>query len=203
MSSALLWYRSPEHTFLLPPSTAHRPGSAPARDTAPGDNITPHISQGLVQFPYVFFFSLLAPFSPQFLSIQLLLVTILSHRYNSRTGSGETKVESPASSETQPNQAALILNTARIQPGCQSRPAAKEPEHEPRVSGGTASAAMQCPRPLRHLGGQFPYVFKIKKHLIGWPHKSTQNHLSHHLGVHLFLLPKNLPTNPLMRTLWP
>lgn len=54
MSASLLWYRSPEHTFLLPPSTAHRPGSAPARDTAPGDNITPHISQGLVQFPYVF-----------------------------------------------------------------------------------------------------------------------------------------------------
>ena len=41
----------------------------------------------------------------------------MSHRYNYRTGSGETKVESHASSETQPNQTALLLNTARIQPG--------------------------------------------------------------------------------------
>jgi hypothetical protein len=52
-------------------------------------------------------------------SPQLLVATILSHRYNSRTGSGETKVESHASSDTQPNQAALLLNTARIQPGSQ------------------------------------------------------------------------------------
>jgi hypothetical protein len=48
-----------------------------------------------------------------------LVATILSHRYNSRTGSGETKVESHASSDTHPNQAALLLNTARIQPGSQ------------------------------------------------------------------------------------
>ena len=48
-----------------------------------------------------------------------LVATILSHRYNSRRGSGETKVESHASSDTQPNQAALLLNTARIQPGSQ------------------------------------------------------------------------------------
>uniref|UniRef100_A0A8K9URT6 Rho family-interacting cell polarization regulator 2 n=1 Tax=Oncorhynchus mykiss TaxID=8022 RepID=A0A8K9URT6_ONCMY len=41
-------------------------------------------------------------FSPQFRGIQLLEITILSHRYNSRTGSGETKVESHESSETQP-----------------------------------------------------------------------------------------------------
>uniref|UniRef100_A0A8C8ET60 Anoctamin n=1 Tax=Oncorhynchus tshawytscha TaxID=74940 RepID=A0A8C8ET60_ONCTS len=34
-------------------------------------------------------------------------------------GSGETKVESHASPETQPNQAALLLNTARLQPGSQ------------------------------------------------------------------------------------
>ena len=65
---------------------------------------------------HIFYFT---PFSPQFRGIQLLIVTILSHRYNSRTGSGETKVESHASSETQPNQAALLLNTARIQPGSQ------------------------------------------------------------------------------------
>ena len=118
-----------------------------------------------------------------------------------------------AKTDTQPNQAALLLNTARIQPGSQahqcvggntvrtwqpgfawtapgppqeslvrdetrislpakasltrttlgqlcvaprtsqSRPAATEPGQEPRVSGGTASAAMQCPRPLHHLGG--------------------------------------------------
>ena len=48
-----------------------------------------------------------------------LVATILSHRYNSHTGSGETKVESHASSDTQPNQATLFLNTARIQPGSQ------------------------------------------------------------------------------------
>jgi hypothetical protein len=48
---------------------------------------------------------ILPPFSPQFRGIQLLVVTILSHRFNSRTGSGETKVESHASSKTQPNQA--------------------------------------------------------------------------------------------------
>ena len=64
-------------------------------------------------------FIIITPFSPQFRGIQLLVVTILSHRYNSRTGSGETKVESHASSETQPNQAALLLNTACIQPGSQ------------------------------------------------------------------------------------
>ena len=47
----------------------------------------------------------------------MLVVTIMSHRYNSRTGSGKTKVERNASPKTQPNQAALLLiNTARIQP---------------------------------------------------------------------------------------
>ena len=140
----------------------------------------------------------------------MLVVTILSHRYNSHTGSGETKVESHASSETHPDPAALLLNTARLQPGSQphqcvggntvrlatlvsahcarplqeslvrdetrislpaissltrttlgqlcvrprtsrSRPAATEPGRKPRVSGGTASAAMQCPRPCHSL----------------------------------------------------
>ena len=45
-----------------------------------------------------------------------LVATILSHRYNSRTGSGETKVESHASSDTQPNQAALLLITVPSNP---------------------------------------------------------------------------------------
>ena len=58
-------------------------------------------------------------FLPNFVVSNCLVATILSHRYNSRTGSGETKVESHASSDTQPNQAALLLNTARIQPGSQ------------------------------------------------------------------------------------
>ena len=141
-----------------------------------------------------------------------LVVTILSHCYNSRTGSGETKVESHACvlrNTTQPQP-----NTARIQPGSQphqcvggntvylatwlaciapglplvrdetrrslpakpsitrttlgqlcvapwtsrSQPAATEPGLKPRVSGGTASAAMQCLRPLRHPGGR-PLTF--------------------------------------------
>ena len=50
---------------------------------------------------------------------KLLVVTVLSHCCNSRTDSGEARVESHASSETQPTQAALLLNTARIQPGSQ------------------------------------------------------------------------------------
>ena len=49
-----------------------------------------------------FFFTL---FSPQ------MVVTVLSHRCNSRTDSGETKVKSRASSETQPSRAALLLDT--------------------------------------------------------------------------------------------
>jgi hypothetical protein len=68
---------------------------------------------------YFIFYIIFTPFCPQFRGIQLLVVTIFSHRYNSHTGSGETKVESHASSETQLNQAALLLNTGRIQPGSQ------------------------------------------------------------------------------------
>jgi hypothetical protein len=47
---------------------------------------------------------------------------IMSHSliYTNNCGTNwETKVESQASSETQPNQAALLLNTARIQHGSQ------------------------------------------------------------------------------------
>ena len=51
------------------------------------------------------------PFSPQFCGIQLL-----SHRYNSRTGSGETKVESHASSDTQPNQPHCFLTQRASNP---------------------------------------------------------------------------------------
>ena len=49
-------------------------------------------------------------FSPQFRGIQLL-VTVLSHRRNSGMDSGEAKVKSRASPETQPNQAALLIDT--------------------------------------------------------------------------------------------
>ena len=44
---------------------------------------------------------------------------LLSPSDFSRTGSRETTAESHASSDTQPNQAALLLNTARIQPRSQ------------------------------------------------------------------------------------
>jgi hypothetical protein len=40
-----------------------------------------------------------------------LVVTVLSHHCNSRMASGEVNVESCASSEIQPNQAALLLDT--------------------------------------------------------------------------------------------
>ena len=47
------------------------------------------------------------------------LVTVLSLRCNSRKDLGEVKVESHASSETQPNLAALLLDTTHLQPGSQ------------------------------------------------------------------------------------
>ena len=40
-----------------------------------------------------------------------LVVTALSYRCSSRTDSGEAKVESRASSETEPSQVTLLLNT--------------------------------------------------------------------------------------------
>jgi hypothetical protein len=75
-------------------------------------------------FVYLFlsnyFFLLLLPlFSPQFRGIKLVVVTVLSHRCNSSMDSGETRVESHESSETQPNQATLLLDTMPIQPGSQ------------------------------------------------------------------------------------
>ena len=80
--------------------------------------LSQHI-KGVIRWFLFFYFFYFTPFSPQFRGIQLLVITILSHHYNSLMGSGETKVESHASSETQPNQATLLLNTARIQPGSQ------------------------------------------------------------------------------------
>jgi hypothetical protein len=59
------------------------------------------------------------PFSPQFRGIQLFSSYYLVSSLQLPYGSGETNVESHASSVTQPNQAALLLNTARIQPGSQ------------------------------------------------------------------------------------
>ena len=69
---------------------------------------------------FLYFFEFYSFFSPILWYPIVVVATILSHCYNSRTGSGETKVESHASSDTQPNQAALLLNTASIQPGSQS-----------------------------------------------------------------------------------
>jgi hypothetical protein len=57
-----------------------------------------------------YFLNKCTSFSPQFCGIQLV-VTVLSHRCNSHTDSGEAKIESHASSKTQPNQAALLLDT--------------------------------------------------------------------------------------------
>ena len=67
-------------------------------------------------FIYFLFYTFFSPISWYPI---VVVATILSHRYNSRTGLGETKVESHASSDTQHNQAALLLNTVRIQPGSQ------------------------------------------------------------------------------------
>ena len=47
------------------------------------------------------------------------LVTVLSHRCNSLTDSGEAKVFSHVSSETRPCQAALLLDTLLAYPGSQ------------------------------------------------------------------------------------
>uniref|UniRef100_A0A8C8IS77 EF-hand domain-containing protein n=1 Tax=Oncorhynchus tshawytscha TaxID=74940 RepID=A0A8C8IS77_ONCTS len=64
----------------------------------------------------------------------------------------ETRISLPA----KPSLTRTTLGQLCIAPRTsQSRPAATEPGREPRVSGGTASAALQCPRPLHHLGGLF------------------------------------------------
>ena len=52
-------------------------------------------------------------FTPLFRGVQLVVVAVLSLQLP--YASGEAKVESHVSSDTQPNQAALLLNTARIQ----------------------------------------------------------------------------------------
>ena len=46
----------------------------------------------------------------------VVVATILSHRYNSRTGSGETKVESHAFPDTQPNQPHCFLTQRASNP---------------------------------------------------------------------------------------
>ena len=56
-------------------------------------------------------------FLPNFMISNSQLV--LAHCCNSRTDSGEAKVKSHASSETQPNQAALLLDTMPLQPRSQ------------------------------------------------------------------------------------
>jgi hypothetical protein len=55
---------------------------------------------------YFFFWGVL--FTPYIFCDIQLVVTVLSHRCNSRTDLGEAKVESHASSETRPRQAALL-----------------------------------------------------------------------------------------------
>ena len=67
---------------------------------------------------FIFFGLLFTHCSPQFCNIQLV-VTVLSHRCNSRTDLGEAKVESRAPSKTRPHQAALLLDTLHSQPGSQ------------------------------------------------------------------------------------
>uniref|UniRef100_A0A4W5P9Y0 SH3 domain binding glutamate rich protein n=1 Tax=Hucho hucho TaxID=62062 RepID=A0A4W5P9Y0_9TELE len=66
----------------------------------------------------IFLCSFFTRSSPQLRDIQLV-VTVLSHRCNSRADSGEAKVNSHAYSETRPRQAALLLNTLLVQPGSQ------------------------------------------------------------------------------------
>jgi hypothetical protein len=70
---------------------------------------------GVKGFFFFIPFSVLLQFYPQFHVIQLV-VTVLSHRCNSHTDSGEAKVESHASPETQP---ALLLDTTPTEHGSQ------------------------------------------------------------------------------------
>ena len=105
-------------------------------------------------------------FSPQLSYVQLV-VTVLSHCCNSRTDSGEAKVESHASSETRPCQTALLLDTLLVEPGSQSHQcvggitcvaswvswsqlAATQSGIEP--GSVVTPQALQCLRPLLHSG---------------------------------------------------
>jgi hypothetical protein len=69
---------------------------------------------------YFYFYLIYIYFLPLFSLISwypiVLVATILSHRYNSRTVSGETKVESHASSDTQPNQPHYFLTQRASNP---------------------------------------------------------------------------------------
>ena len=64
----------------------------------------------------------------------------------------ETRISVPAKPSLTRSTLGQLCVAPRTSP---SRTAATEPGHEPRVSGGTASTTMQCPRPLRHPGGTF------------------------------------------------
>uniref|UniRef100_A0A8C8F818 SH3 domain-binding glutamic acid-rich protein n=1 Tax=Oncorhynchus tshawytscha TaxID=74940 RepID=A0A8C8F818_ONCTS len=83
-------------------------------EEAKGEDDQPVSEVDLLILNVVFFI----PFSPQLRDIQLV-VTVLSHRCNSLADSGDAKVNSHASSETRPRQAALLLDTLLIQPGSQ------------------------------------------------------------------------------------
>jgi hypothetical protein len=106
----------------------------------------------LIHFPFFAFYLFLlfnfTLFSPQFRGIQLFSSYYLVSSLQLPYGSGETKVESHASSDTQPNQAALLLNTARIQPGSQPHQC---------VGGNTVHLAtlvsVHCARPATGVAG--------------------------------------------------
>jgi hypothetical protein len=62
----------------------------------------------------------------------------------------ETRISLPGQALPNPDDARPIVHRPMDLPVAA---AVTEPGREPRVSGGTASTAMQCRRPLRHPGG--------------------------------------------------
>ena len=84
---------------------------------------------------HIFYFFYLYPFfSPISWYPIVVVATILSHRYNSRTGSGETKVECRASSDTQPDQPHCFL-TQRASNRDDARPIVRCPTDLPVAAG--------------------------------------------------------------------